>query len=290
MLMPIKKQVLLLACILLASTLQAQLLKKVKDKVRHLAGAPVDTALTEGPYETERSGPVSKGPSLVIGGDEQVQIDSIFEFDIAVYQESEAWEGSQRMEKGGEEMMIYYSSARPQLGVHLVSKSTGARYRFYADFLKGAQLSITAIHQVGAGTREKLNLQTMEPVYPGETGYLNRLIRTGEKKVIAGIACEEYTADTIRRDSASIGVTSRVLTAASIWVPQEPHTLFPGYVFIPDHYKDQIEQLLRVGSYPPVVLPLEMHLEYSNGDKVNTWTTDIVRGESRMVAVSEVIQ
>ncbi|PSL46574.1 hypothetical protein CLV51_103555 [Chitinophaga niastensis] len=286
-----KRVLLLLACILCVNTIQAQFLKKMKDKVHSLTTARVDsTEEEEGPYETTNLKPVNENPSLIIGGNDQVQVDSVYEFDIAVYQETEAWQGNQRVIKGGEDVVIYYSSAAPQLGVHLISKSTGARYQFYADFAKGSQLSITAIHKIGSGTREKLDLQTMEPVYPGETGYLNQLVKTGDKKVIAGIVCEEYQANNARSDSGKVNITSRALIGARVWVPMQPHTLFPGYAFIPENYKDQIETMLIAGSYPPVAMPLEMLLEYSNGDKVITYTTDIVRGENRKIAVMDVIR
>ncbi|WP_160716531.1 hypothetical protein [Chitinophaga solisilvae] len=285
-----KKQALLfLACICCISAVQAQFLRKMKDRVRSLTAVRTDSSLTEGPFETPANGPVNGQPSLTISGSGQLQLDSVFEFDIAVYQETEAWQGNQRVVKGGEEIIVFYSSARPQLAVHLVSKSTGARYQFYADFRQGAQLSITAIHNIGSGTREKLDLHSMEPVYPGETGYLNRLIKTGEKKVIAGVACEEYKADNIRRDS-TIGGTSHALATASVWTPMQPHTLFPGYALIPEEYKDEMERMLVAGSYPPVAMPLEMHLEYSNGDRVDTYTTDIVKNENRRVRVAAVIE
>ncbi|CAL1519715.1 hypothetical protein [Chitinophaga sp. MM2321] len=285
-----KRALLFLACILCGSSIQAQFLKKMKEKVRSLATANVDSTLEEGPEDMPGRKPLNENPSLIIGGDEKVQIDSVFEFDIAVYQETRAWQGNQRVIKGGEDIVIYYSSVKPQLGVHLVSKSTGALYQFYADFAKASQLSITAIHKIGSGTKEQLDLQTMEPVYPGESGYLNQLIKTGAKKVIAGVACEEYTANNMREDSGKVNVTSRSLLGATVWVPMQPHTLFPGYAFIPDHYKDQMEDMLIEGSYPPVAMPLEMHLKYANGDRVDTYTTDIVRGENRKIAVMDVIR
>lgn len=176
------------------------------------------------------------------------------------------------------------------MAIHLLSKSTGARYQFYADFAKGSQLSITAIHKTGSGTKEKLDLNTMEPVYPGETGYLNQLVKTGAKKVIAGVACEEYQANNVQTDSSRIKVTSHALVGAKVWVPLQPHTLFPGYAFMPDYYKDQIASMLIAGTYPPVALPLEMLLEYSNGDRVMTYTTDIVSGENRAIHVMDVVR
>jgi hypothetical protein len=285
------KRVFLLGCLILCATVtHAQFLKKMKDKVRHFTTAKADALPEESPYEVSSSKPAASHPSLVIGGDEQVMIDSVFEFDIAVYQEMEAWQGNQLVINGGEQIVIYYSSAAPRMAIHLLSKSTGARYQFYADFVKGSQLSITAIHQTGSGTKEKLDLTTMEPIYPGETGYLNQLVKTGAKKVIAGVACEEYQANNVQTDSSQVKVTSHALVGARVWVPLQPHTLFPGYAFMPDYYKDQMESMLIAGTYPPVAMPLEMLLEYSNGDRVVTYTTDIVRGENRAIHVMDVIR
>lgn len=285
-----KRVFLLLWLILCTTVIQAQLLKKMKDKVRSLTTAKTDSTQEEGPYEEMSERPVSNHPSLIIGGDGQVSIDSVFEFDIAVYQEMEAWQGNQQVINGGEQIVIYYSSAAPRMAIHLLSKSTGARYQFYADFLKGSQLSITAIHKTGSGSKEKLDLTTMEPVYPGETGYLNQLVKTGAKKVIAGVACEEYQANNVQTDSGRVKVTSHALVGARVWVPLKPYTLFPGYAFMPAYYKDQIESMLIAGSYPPVAMPLEMLLEYSNGDRVITYTTDIVSGENRSVNIMDVIK
>lgn len=285
------KRVFLLGWLILCNTvLQAQFLKKMKDKVRTLTAAKTEASQEEGPYEATNNRPASEQPSLIIGGDEQVSIDSVFDFDIAVYQEMEAWQGNQRVIRGGEQIVIYYSSAAPRMAIHLVSNSTSARYQFYADFAKGAQLSITAIHKTGSGTKEKLDLTTMEPIYPGETGYLNQLVKTGAKKVIAGVACEEYEANNEQTDSSRVKVTSHALVGARVWVPLQAHTLFPGYAFMPEYYKDQIASMLIAGSYPPVAMPLEMLLEYSNGDKVITYTTDIVSGENRTVRVMDVIK
>ena len=285
-----KRVILTLWFILCATAIRAQFLKKMKDKVRNLTAARADSSLEEGPFNDMDVRPRDENPSLIIGGDGQVTIDSIFEFDIAVYQEMEAWQGSQQVIRGGEQIVVYYSSAAPIMAVQLVSKATGARYQFYADFLKGSQLSITAIHNAGSGSKEKLDLQTMEPVYPGETGYLNRLVKTGAKKVIAGVACEEYRANNVVTDSGQVKVTSRALVSARIWVPMKAYTLFPGYAFIPDHYKDQIEAMLVAGSYPPVAMPLEMLLEYGNGDRVVTYTTDIVRNENRQINVMDAVR
>lgn len=177
------KRVFLLGWLILCTTItQAQFLKKMKDKVRSLTTARADSSLEESPYEEGHTKSATGNPSLIIGGDERVTIDSVFEFDIAVYQEMEAWQGNQLVINGGEQLVIYYSSAAPRMAIHLLSKSTGARYQFYADFAKGSQLSITAIHKTGSGTKEKLDLTTMEPIYPGETGYLNQLVKTGAKK------------------------------------------------------------------------------------------------------------
>ncbi|MBO9732184.1 MAG: hypothetical protein J7623_26315 [Chitinophaga sp.] len=285
------KRVFLLGWLILCSTvIHAQFLRKMTDKVRHLTTSKTDTLLAEGPYEASYVKPVSEHASLVIGGDEQVMIDSVFEFDVAVYQEMEAWQGNQRVINGGEQVVIYYSSAAPRMAIHLLSKGNGARYQFYADFARGAQLSVTAIHQTGSGTKEKLDLTNIAPIYPAETGYLNQLVKTGGQKVIAGIACEAYVANNTVTDSGGVSSTGRTLVSAQVWVPLQPHALFPGYAFMPEYYKDQIATMLTAGNYPLVAMPLEVELVYSNGDREITYTTDIVSGENRAVRVADIIR
>jgi hypothetical protein len=148
-------------------------------------------------------------------------------------------------------------------------------------------LSISAINGIASGEKQKLDLRNMEPVFPGETGYLSQLLRTGAKKVIAGVACEEYVAQN-RKDDPLVQNTNRVLVTAHVWIPMEPHTLFHAYGLIPDKYKIQIEKMRVEGSYAPVVLPLEMYLDYANGDRVFTTTSVIVTGEPRKVNIADI--
>src|SRR5688572_26293650 len=101
-----------------ASSLQAQWLKKMTDKIK---GKPAqseqaqtkeeeDTAPAEGEGDPLYIKKESKqDPSLIIGGDENVSIDSSFEFDVAVYQETAAFQGNQLVKDGGEDIVIYYS-------------------------------------------------------------------------------------------------------------------------------------------------------------------------------------
>ncbi len=231
-------------------------------------------------------------PSLFIGGDDSLRIDSSFEFDVAVYQESTAITGNNEVVKdGGQDIVIYYSSSLPQFSIQMTSKSTSAKYYYYADFLNESQLSITAINRVASGEKQRLDLDHMEPVFPGETGYVSQLLRTGNKKVIAGVACEEYVAQNLKDDPrVNAQGTSHTLVTAHVWVPQEPHTLFHAYGVIPDKYKIQIEKMQIEGSYAPVVLPLEMYLEYGNGDKVYTTTSEIIMGEPRKVNITDIIK
>jgi Cys-tRNA synthase (O-phospho-L-seryl-tRNA:Cys-tRNA synthase) len=126
-------------------------------------------------------------------------------------------------------------------------------------------------------------------VYPGEVGYLSQLLKTGSKKVIAGVACEEYVANNLRHHAKVVN-TNHAKVTAHVWIPMDPHSLFPGYSVIPDHYKTQIETMRIQGSYPPVVMPLEMFLEYGNGDKVFTYTTEIIFGEGRRVFLTDIIK
>ncbi|KAA2243678.1 hypothetical protein F0L74_14460 [Chitinophaga agrisoli] len=290
-----KKPLLILVwCTVFIPSLQAQWLKKMTDKIKgksEQAPAPAESeAAAEG---DPLAAPAPKvNPSLVIGGDDSLRIDSSFVFDVAVYQESTAITGNNEVVKdGGQDIVIYYSSSLPQFSIQMTSKSTAAKYYFYADFLHESQLSITAINRVASGEKQRLDLEHMEPVFPGETGYVSQLLRTGNKKVIAGVACEEYVAQNLKDDPrVNAQGTSHALVTAHVWVPQEPHTLFHAYGVIPDKYKIQIEKMQIEGSYAPVVLPLEMYLEYGNGDKVYTTTSEIIMGEPRKVNIADIIK
>jgi len=285
-----------LCCILCATSLQAQWLKKMTDKIKGnpagSAPAPASTAAAEAAAE-EEGDPLNAqktptpDPALVIGGDESVTIDSTYEFDVAVYQETTALQGNQVVKDGGQDIVIYYSSTAPQFCIQMTSKSTSARYQFYADFERESQLSITSFNKIASGEKQKLDLNNMEPVFPGETGYMSQLIRTGAKKVIAGVACEEYVAQNSRDDPRVTG-TNHALMTAHVWIPMEPHTLFHGYGLIPDKYKVQIEKMRVEGSYAPVVLPLEMYLQYGDGDRVYTTTSVIITGERRKVNIADI--
>jgi hypothetical protein len=292
-----KQPVLFILCLTMCiPCVQAQWTKKVSEKFKSITQKKETQSGGNSSVEEEdvfqsismknTSKPV---PALTIGGDERVTMDSNYVFDVAVYQETEAYQGNQRVIDGGEDIVIYYSSDKPQFSIQLNSKSTGARYHFYADFEKDAQLSITAIHNIGSGEKQQLDLETMEPVYPGEVGYLTQLTRTGGKKVIAGIACEEYVAHNSRKD-AKVTASSKSMVAAYVWIPMQLHTLFQGYGLVPEKYKKQIEYMLTQGFYPAVVFPLEMYLQYGNGDKVYTYTTDIVMGEKRKVNIADIIK
>lgn len=279
-----------------ATSVQAQWLKKMTDKIRGkpAQSAPAQTASEEGAAAEESEGdPLyikkegKQDPTLVIGGDESVTIDSSYEFDVAVYQETTALQGYQPVKDGGEDIVIYYSSTAPQFSIQMTSKSTSARYQYFADFRKESQLSITAINGIASGDKEVLDLNNMEPVFPGETGYLSQLLRTGAKKVIAGVACEEYVAQN-GKDDPRVKNTNHALVTAHVWIPMEPHTLFHGYGLIPEKYKILIEKMRIEGSYAPVVLPLEMDLDYGNGERVITTTSEIIMGEPRRVNIADI--
>lgn len=279
-----------------ATSVQAQWLKKMTDKIRGkpAQSAPAQTASEEGAAAEEGEGdPLyikkegKQDPTLVIGGDERVTIDSSYEFDVAVYQETTALQGYQPVKDGGEDIVIYYSSTAPQFSIQMTSKSTSARYQYFADFRKESQLSITAINGIASGDKEVLDLNNMEPVFPGETGYLSQLLRTGAKKVIAGVACEEYVAQN-GKDDPRVKNTNHALVTAHVWIPMEPHTLFHGYGLIPEKYKILIEKMRIEGSYAPVVLPLEMDLDYGNGERVITTTSEIIMGEPRRVNIADI--
>lgn len=278
------------------SSLQAQWLKKMTDKIKGKSSqsAPAKATEEEDAAQEEGAGDplyvkkeTKQDPSLIIGGDERVIIDSTFEFDVAVYQETTALQGNQLVKDGGEDIVIYYSSSAPQFSIQMASKSTAAKYQYFADFKRESQLSITAINGIASGDKEVLDLNNMEPVFPGETGYLSQLLRTGAKKVIAGVACEEYVAQNSKEDPR-VKNTNHALLTAHVWIPMEPHTLFHGYGLIPEKYKILIEKMRIEGSYAPVVLPLEMHLDYGNGERVITTTSEIIMGEPRKVNIADI--
>lgn len=275
-----------LALFLCMPALQAQLLKKLTGKKKE----PVETEETiDGTFPQARSSArtATPEPTLIIGGDENVRIDSSYEYDWAVYQESEAFQGSQRVIDGGEDIVIYYSSTEPAFCIQLKSRSTGTRYHFYGDFGKESQLMLAGVGGIASGDKTRLQLEGMEPVYPGEIGYLSQLKKTGSKKVIAGVACEEYVAHNLRHDPRVVNTNHSKVTAY-VWIPMDPHAVFPGYSLMPDHFKIQIERMRIAGSYPPVVMPLEMFLEYGNGDKVFTHTTHIIIKERRKVELEDI--
>ena len=280
-----KKPILLAALLLLClPPLQAQLLKKITGKQKQQAGKE-ETVDETFPQLREKS--KQADPTLIIGGDEKVQIDSTYEYDVAVYQESEAFQGSQRVIDGGEDIVVYYSSTAAAFCIQLSSRSTAARYHYYGDFSRESQLMLTGISGFASGDKSRLELKGMEPVYPGEIGYLSQLSRTGSKKVIAGVACEEYVAHNLRHDPRVVN-TNHAKVTAYVWIPMDPHSVFPGYSLMPGHFKSEIESMRIAGSYPPVVMPLEMFLEYGNGDKVFTHTTHIIVNERRKVMLADI--
>ncbi|HEY0273408.1 MAG TPA: hypothetical protein VGC22_09500 [Chitinophaga sp.] len=290
-----KITVLFLAGCLAVHAAPAQLLKKAGDKIRsvthkkddHVPEAEAAGESTMPADDVEKAAKNSpQHPSLTLSGDSAVQIDSSFDFDVAIYQEMEAYQGNQLVIDGGQEIVIYYSTAQPVFGIQLSSRSTGARNDLYGDFEKSSLLNLTAFGHVGTGEKQPLSLEAIEPAYPGDFGYLGVLLKTGNKKVIAGVACEEYLA----HNNALVTNTNRGQVTAHVWIPQDPRTLFAGYGFIPQHYRDEIETLKTQGGYAPFIFPLEMYLEYGNGDKVYTFTNDIIMGEHRMVQLTDIIK
>ncbi len=79
---------------------------------------------------------------------------------------------------------------------------------------------------IASGDKAKLELEGMEPVYPGEIGYLSELRRTGSKKVIAGVACEEYIAQNLRHDPRVVNTSHNKVTAY-VWIPSIRIPCFP---------------------------------------------------------------
>ncbi|MGX5817264.1 hypothetical protein ACWKWU_03660 [Chitinophaga lutea] len=280
-----KHPILLAAGLLLAyAPAQAQLLKKISGKLKEKP--PVEETVDPA-FPQLREKNATPDPTLIIGGDDKVRIDSSYEYDVAVYQESEAFQGSQRVFDGGEDIVVYYSSTSPAFCIQLTSRSTGTRYHYYGDFGRESQLMLSGYGGIASGDKTKLELEGMEPVYPGEIGYLSQLTRTGSKKVIAGVACEEYVAHNLRHDPR-VKNSNRTRVTAYVWIPMDPHSVFPAYSLMPGHFKSQIEAMRIAGSYPPVVMPLEMFLEYANGDRVFTHTTHIIVQEKRKVQLSDI--
>ncbi|NIG53790.1 hypothetical protein [Chitinophaga sp. Cy-1792] len=273
------------ACLLISSAAQAQLFKQVKDRFRQLTGMPKDTfQLDEGPYETP--GKPITAPSLIIGGDEKVQLDSVYEYDIAIYQETKTWKDTADPEVR-QHITICYSSEKPQLAVNIEDNQNGARYQYFADFLHAAQLSMTAIHRIGSGEKEALKLDEVSPVYPGEWDFMEKLAKTGQQKEIEGILCDEFAADSLAMSDSTAPVS---LVSAHIWLPATIHTLFGGYIHIPEPYHQQLADIQAAGGIVPVSLPLETLLTYSDGAVRATTTTAIVNGEPRRIAVSDIIR
>ncbi len=115
-----KKPILTAAVLLLlAPASHAQILQKIMGKKKAAEEAPM---------------PGATDPTLIIGGEDAVRIDSSYEFDWAVYQESEAFQGNQRVIDGGEDIVIYYSSTQAAFNIQLKSRSTGTKYYFFGDF------------------------------------------------------------------------------------------------------------------------------------------------------------
>ncbi|RAJ05122.1 hypothetical protein LX64_02276 [Chitinophaga skermanii] len=224
---------------------------------------------------------------LEIGGDESLHIDSTFEYDVAVYQESIEYKGKNRIKNSGDYIVVYYSSNKPQFSVQMVNRSTNARRQFFGDFEKRTQLNMTGLYKMASGDKALLDLKTMDPAYPGEINNLTKLSKTGNKKVIAGVACEEYISTSKKLDIKSSSGTHEPVTA-HMWMPMDPASVFPAYSSIPDGYKAEMEIMKIEGSFPPVIMPLEMYFEYANGDKVYTYTTDIVLGENRKVDIADI--
>ncbi|UYQ91291.1 hypothetical protein MKQ68_14455 [Chitinophaga horti] len=285
----IKPMLLAVAFSLCTQVLHAQLLKKITGRNKEKTEQTEDADTGEAIFNTSRNTTAQANPALIIGGDERVTIDSSYDYDIAVYQESAAFQGNQLVIDGGEEIVIYYSSKNAHFCIQLNSRSTRTKYYFFGDFNKESQLSLAGVDKIASGDKTKLDLNTMEPVYPGEIGYLGQLLKTGAKRVIAGVACEEYVANNYRHH-ARVTNTNHAKVTAHVWIPMDPHTLFPGYSFIPDHYKAEIDTMRIQGSYPPVVMPLEMFLQYGNGDKVYTYTREIIFGEGRRVMLTDIIK
>lgn len=293
-----KTTVLFLCGCLAVCSANAQLLKKAGDKLRsvvHKSDGDSSYAMADGgeatmPADVEekavRSGRQRPNPALMISGDDQVQIDSTFDFDVAIYQDMEAYQGNQLVKDGGQQIVIYYSASQPMFAIQLSSRATAARNHFYGNFEKESLLNITGYEKIASGVKQAMSLEAIEPAYPGDFGYLGVLLRTGNKKVIAGVACEEY----LGRNDAHVTNTNHGAVTAHVWIPQDPRTLFPGYGFIPKKYLDEIETLRTQGGYAPFIFPLEMYLEYGNGDKVYTFTNDIIMGEHRTVNVMDIVK
>lgn len=278
--------VLIFLCCLFAFPLEAQLLQKIREKTEQ-ASDKIKRSLHKRDavaVEAEDSALLSSrrsavSPHFELVGDPAVQIDSAYRFEVAIYQQSEVYQGQQRLLQGGDDLEVRYSKVEPTMYVGIRSHRTGLQYAFYADFRRDAQAAITEINGSRAGEKKKLELENFEPIYPGESGYLNRLLRTGNKKVILGIACEEYAGNNMQSEKTVN--SSRQLVKASVWIPLDPTTVFPGYSALPAKYKQQVETLRRQEAYPLMIWPLEIRLDYSNGDHIHTVTTRIQPDEQR---------
>jgi|GEM_PF-859361 len=225
--------------------------------------------------------------SLVISGDESIYIDSAFEYDVAVYQESVRYKGMNKVKNSGEYIVIYYSSKLPQYSIQVIDRATQTKHHFYGDFNNRTQVNMTGLYRMATGDKDLMDLKTMNPEYPGEINQLTQLKKTGQTKLITGVACEEYITHTKKLDVNQASGKHENVTA-HIWIPMDPRSVFPAYAFIPDGFRTEIEIMKMEGNYPLVVLPLEMYFEYPNGEKVYTFTTDIIEGETRVVSIADI--
>ncbi|MCK7556635.1 hypothetical protein MKQ70_17055 [Chitinophaga sedimenti] len=67
--------------------LHAQLLKKITGRNKEKTEQARDDEDAEAdPFKPRKSAPIAVNPALIIGGDERVEIDSSYDYDVAVYQ------------------------------------------------------------------------------------------------------------------------------------------------------------------------------------------------------------
>ncbi|MBV7532205.1 hypothetical protein [Chitinophaga sp. sic0106] len=277
-----KRVILLLVCTLVVVQTHAQqtLFRKVKASFRHLTENHKDTfQLDDGPYERPFVNTGKTTPQLVIAGEESAQVDSVYPFDISIYQQIVAVKAGDSSEQ---DITVLYSSERPYVGVLIDNKANGARYQYFADFVHASRLSMTAINSVGSGEKGKLDLEAVSPVYPGEADYLERLHKTGRTAEIAGILCEEYAFD-----AGTLADTSgtAILVSAHTWLPAKLHELFGGYIHIPEPYRQQLSEK----EVSPLAMPLAAELLYSDGTVVSTSTTTIILAEPRNVRTADIL-
>ncbi|MBV8253289.1 MAG: hypothetical protein JO154_11835 [Chitinophaga sp.] len=283
-----KRVMMLLVCTLMwaASMAQETIIKQIKDGFR-LEGPRKDTLqMDDGPYEAVGGKPLA-GPSLIIGGDKKIQVDTAYDFDVALYQKVYRKTSDTASPQEVNEILTMYHSEQPQLAILMYNLVNKAKYMYIADFNHASQVSVTAIHNMGSGEKEQLDLHDMSPVYPGEPDFKDQLQPTGTAEEILGVRCHIYECEL---ETTVDTAGAPVLVSARVWIPENIHQVFGGYIHIREPYRQQLQDISEAGKLLPVAVPLRKELRYSDGTLLYTVPWDMITQEPRRLNVSDIIQ